>query len=52
MKNLIIISVLILLITAFQIPAWPQVSYELNLDNQRKMAPLFFFKENGKAAAG
>lgn len=40
MKNLTKISLLILVVTSFQVSAWSQVSYELNLDNQRKMAPL------------
>lgn len=50
MKNLINISVLILLMTALQIPAWSQVSYELNLDNQRKMAALSFLEGKWKGS--
>lgn len=50
MKNLAKISLLILLIISFQIPAWSQVSYELNLDNQRKMAPLSFLEGKWKGS--
>jgi hypothetical protein len=50
MKNLFIILLQFLFITAFQIPAWSQVSYELNLDKQRKMAPLTFLEGKWKGS--
>lgn len=50
MKNLTKISLLILVVTSFQVSAWSQVSYELNLDNQRKIAPLSFLEGKWKGS--
>lgn len=50
MKNLISISLLILSITSFHFSAWSQVSYELNLDSQRKMIPLSFLEGKWKGS--
>lgn len=50
MKKLIKILTLFVLLVSFQIPAWTQVSYELNLENQHKMASLAFLEGNWKGS--
>lgn len=50
MKNLIKISLLFALLISFQMNAWSQVSYELNLENQKKMEALAFLEGKWKGS--